>query len=104
MRQKSSTRLPNSGRKIQAIQTNSKILNEKSKFTRADNLTPASIPAEKGKLRDDLFVYENAMAIVDSAGKPGLVQIGELVRVGDVWKLTQIPQPIEGNATMAGGI
>ncbi len=93
-----------SGRKIQAIETNSKILNENSKFTRADNLTPASIPAEKGKLRDDLFVYENAMAIVDSAGKPGLVQIGELVRVGDVWKLTQIPQPIEGNATMAGGI
>ena len=45
------------------------------------------------------------MAIVDSSGKPGLVQIGELVRVGDVWKLTQIPQPIEGNnATMAGGI
>jgi peroxiredoxin len=93
-----------SGRKIQAIETNSKILNENSKFTRADNLTPASIPAEKGKLRDDLFVYENAMAIVDSGGKPGLVQIGELVRVGDVWKLTQIPQPIEGNATMAGGI
>jgi peroxiredoxin len=93
-----------SGRKIQAIETNSKILNENSKFTRADNLTPASIPAEKGKLRDDLFVYENAMAILDSGGKPGLVQIGELVRVGDVWKLTQIPQPIEGNATMAGGI
>jgi len=93
-----------SGRKIQAIEANSKILNENSKFTRADNLTPASIPAEKGKLRDDLFVYENAMAIIDSGGKPGLVQIGELVRVGDVWKLTQIPQPIEGNATMAGGI
>jgi peroxiredoxin len=93
-----------SGRKMQTIATNSKILNENSKFTRADNLTPASIPAEKGKLRDDLFVYENAMAILDSGGKPGLVQIGELVRVGDVWKLTQIPQPIEGNATMAGGI
>ena len=45
------------------------------------------------------------MAILDSGGKPGLVQVGELVRVGDVWKLTQIPQPIEGNnVTMAGGI
>src|SRR5580704_1462086 len=93
------------GRKIQAVQAASKILNEQSTFTRADNLTPASIPAEKNKLRDDLFVYENAMAIIDSAGKPGLVQIGELVRIGDVWKLTQIPQPIEGNnSTMAGGV
>lgn len=93
------------GKKMQSIQATSKILNEQSTFTRADNLTPATIPIEKNKLRDDLFVYENAMAILDVAGKPGLVQIGELVRVGDVWKLTQIPQPIEGsNATMAGGI
>ena len=36
------------------------------------------------------------MAIVESQGKTGLVQVGELVRIGDVWKLTQIPQPIEG--------
>jgi len=95
----------NPGKKMQSIQATSKVLNEQSTFTRADNLTPASIPAEKNKLRDELFVYENAMAILDVGGKPGLVQIGELVRVGDVWKLTQIPQPIEGaNATMAGGI
>jgi peroxiredoxin len=95
----------NPGKKMQSIQATSKILNEQSTFTRADNLTPASIPAEKNKLRDDLFVYENAMAILDAGGKPGLVQIGELVRVGDVWKLTQIPQPIEGaNSTMAGGL
>jgi peroxiredoxin len=95
----------NSGKKMQSIQATSKVLNEQSTFTRADNLTPATIPAEKNKLRDDLFVYENAMAILDAGGKPGLAQIGELVRVGDVWKLTQIPQPIEGNnATMAGGI
>jgi thiol-disulfide isomerase/thioredoxin len=95
----------NPGKKMQSIQATSKILNDQSTFTRADNLTPASIPAEKNKLRDDLFVYENAMAILDAGGKPGLVQIGELVRVGDVWKLTQIPQPIEGNnATMAGGL
>ncbi len=95
----------NPGKKMQSIQATSKVLNEQSMFTRADNLTPATIPAEKNKLRSELFVYENAMAILDVGGKPGLVQIGELVRVGDVWKLTQIPQPIEGaNATMAGGI
>jgi peroxiredoxin len=95
----------NPGKKMQSIQATSKVLNEQSTFTRADNLTPATIPTEKNKLRNELFVYENAMAILDVGGKPGLVQIGELVRVGDVWKLTQIPQPIEGaNATMAGGI
>ena len=84
----------------------SKILNERAAWMRADNLTPCAIPAEEGKVREDLVVYENAMAIIDTQGKTGLLQIGELVRVGDAWKLTQIPQPIEGSSTqvMAGGV
>src|SRR5262249_21767866 len=63
------------------------------------------IAAEEGKLQNDIIAYENAMAIVETAGKPGVIQIGELLRTGDVWKLTQVPQPIEGNGTrvMAGG-
>jgi thiol-disulfide isomerase/thioredoxin len=94
------------GRKMRDAVAGSKILSNSSATARADNLTPCAVPAEEGKTRDDLVVYENAMAIVESQGKTGLVQVGELVRVGDVWKLTQIPQPIEGTTTqvMAGGV
>jgi thiol-disulfide isomerase/thioredoxin len=94
------------GRKMRDAVSGSKFLSDRSATTRSDNLTPGTIPAEEGKTHDDLIVYENAMAIVESQGKTGLVQVGELVRVGDVWKLTQIPQPIEGqNAqVMAGGV
>jgi thiol-disulfide isomerase/thioredoxin len=93
------------GRKLRDTVSGSKILADRSATPRADNLSPCAIPAEEGKAHDDLIVYENAMAIVESQGKTGLVQVGELVRIGDVWKLTQIPQPIEGqNAqVMAGG-
>jgi thiol-disulfide isomerase/thioredoxin len=94
------------GRKMRDAVAGSKILSNASATARADNLTPCAVPAEEGKTRDDLVVYENAMAIVESQGKTGLVQVGEMVRVGDVWKLTQIPQPIEGTTTqvMAGGV
>jgi len=93
-------------RKMRDVLSASKILNERAAWMRADNLTPCAIPAEEGKVREDLVVYENAMAIIDTQGKTGLLQIGELVRVGDAWKLTQIPQPIEGSSTqvMAGGV
>jgi thiol-disulfide isomerase/thioredoxin len=94
------------GRKMRDAVSGSKFLADRAATARADNLTPCTIPAEEGKLRDDLTVYENAMAIVESNGKTGLVQVGELVRIGDVWKLTQIPQAIEGQNTqvMAGGV
>ncbi|HEV8002025.1 MAG TPA: redoxin domain-containing protein [Planctomycetaceae bacterium] len=100
------TGLAEPARKMRDAAAGSKFLSDRAATARADNLTPSALPAEDGKLRDDLIVYENAMAIVESSGKTGLVQVGELVRIGDVWKLTQIPQPIEGqNAqVMAGGI
>jgi thiol-disulfide isomerase/thioredoxin len=94
------------GQKMRDAVSGSKFLSDRTATTRADNLNPGTIPAEEGKTHDDLRVYENAMAIVESNGKTGLVQVGELVRIGEVWKLTQIPQPIEGqNAqVMAGGV
>lgn len=100
------TALAEPGRKMRDAIAGSKFLSDRAATARADNLTPCAIPAEDGKLKDDLTVYENAMAIVELNGKTGLVQVGELVRIGDVWKLTQIPQAIEGqNAqVMAGGV
>jgi thiol-disulfide isomerase/thioredoxin len=100
------TALSEPGRKMRDAVSGSKFLADRAATARADNLTPCTLPAEEGKLRDDLTVYENAMAIVESNGKTGLVQIGELVRIGDVWKLTQIPQAIEGqnSQVMAGGV
>src|SRR3984885_665720 len=93
------------GRKLRDAVSGSKILADRSATPRADNLSPCAIPAEEGKAHDDLIVYENAMAIVESQGKTGLAQVGELVRIGDLWNLTQSPQPIEPQPPqlMAGG-
>jgi hypothetical protein len=44
------------------------------------------------------------MAIVDNEGQSKLVQIGEMIRVGDVWKLTQIPRPLEGQMQITPGL
>jgi thiol-disulfide isomerase/thioredoxin len=95
---------PNS--KIAAIRSSSKILNSKTRWLRFDGSTPGTIPSDAGKASTDLLVYENTMAIVDNSGKTGLVQIGELVRVGKVWKMTQIPKPLEGDSVQVslGGL
>jgi len=100
------------GKKAKAILAKSKSMTPLSRWTRFDAQMPNTIPVDEGKSNADLQVYESAMAIVETPAKAGAegkfnaVQIGEMIRVGEVWKLTQVPQPIDetGTLTSAGGI
>ena len=89
--------------KLRDLLSKTKSLTPRSKWIRFDvaSAMPSMIPADDGKATVDLILYENAMAIIETEAAPPknslLVQIGEIVKIGDVWKLTQIPLPIEGN-------
>lgn len=77
---------------------NSRLASSKTQFLRFDGANPGVVPVDQWNTTGDITVYENAMAIVDPGdNQPGLIQIGEMIRVGDVWKLTGIPSPLEGN-------
>ena len=84
--------------KLKKAIAGSKIVTPKTSWMRFDGSAPSVIPADQLGTPKDLFVYENVMAIVDVGGQPGLIQIGELVRVGDVWKMTSLPTPLEGDS------
>lgn len=92
-------------RKFRANLGKSKTIGRDSTWLRFDASSPSIVPEDAGKADRDLWVYENAMAIVETGGQSGLVSLGEMVRVGDVWKLTQVPQPLEGESLQiaAGG-
>lgn len=97
--------------KLRDALSKSKSLSPRARWMRFDvaSAMPSLIPADEGKAGVDLILYENAMAIIETeAAAPKnslLVQIGELIKVGDVWKLTQIPLPIEGNQVqLAAGV
>ncbi len=98
----------NPAQQMRDVLTRSKTITGGTKWVRFDSsmLMPNLIPRETGHADRDLVVYENVMAIVDNGGQTGFVQIGELVQVGDVWKLTSIPQPIEGEQlqVVVGGL
>jgi thiol-disulfide isomerase/thioredoxin len=93
----------NLGPKLKAAMAASKVLKSDSRWMRFDGLMPGVVPADDGKSNVDLYVYENATAVIEPG--PAIVQLGEMVRVGEVWKLTQVPRPIEGNTQFeAGGL
>lgn len=93
----------NLGLTMKSVLAKSKVFTAKSNWMRFDAQMPGSIPADDGKATTDLQVYENAMIVVEPG--PALVQVGEMIRVGEVWKLTQVPLPVEGGTlTVAGGV
>ena len=53
---------------------------------------PGVVPAGTDGSTKDLRVYENAVAVIESGGKHGQVQIGTLVQVGDAWRVIDLPQ------------
>jgi peroxiredoxin len=95
------------GKKSRAVLAKSRSLNAQSKWIRFDAQAPSTIPEDEEKAAGDIQVYENAMVIIESQGKFLGCQIGEMIRIGEVWKLTQIPQPIDekgGFQVTAGGV
>lgn len=86
--------------KLRAALNGSSSLKSTTKWLRFDSsmLMPSLVPTESGLSDHDLLVYENVMAIVETGGETGFVQVGEMVKVGDAWKLTRIPQPLDSSA------
>ena len=52
---------------------------------------PGIVPAGTAESTKDLLVYENVMAVVQTGESHGQVQMGTLVKLGDAWRVIDIP-------------
>ena len=95
--------------KARAAVSQPALLNTQSKWFRFDTPAPGLIPAEQIDASDDLTVYQNAIAYVENGPQKKIdaISIGEMVQVGNVWKLVNVPAPFDaGNEAIVamGGI
>jgi tetratricopeptide (TPR) repeat protein len=94
-------------KKATAAVSNTKVLNARSQWVRFDASLPGLVLAEDMGTSQDITVYENAMAYVQNGEKLDLISIGEIIQIGDVWKLVTVPAPLDtsGSAMVTiGGI
>lgn len=82
-------------KKVQASLANPKMLNKNTVWVRFDAPLPGIVPGEELGAARDIIVYENAMATVQNGERYELISIGEMIQIGDVWKLAQIPTPVD---------
>ena len=54
-------------------------------------LRPGTIPAGTNGATKDVTVYENVVAMVETAGKPVQIPIGTMIKVKDGWRIIDLP-------------
>lgn len=80
-----------------------KALGPDAKWLQFSGNQPGIVPAGTDGSTQDLRVYENVVAIVQSAREHGQIQIGTLVEVGPVWRVIDLPVlETEKQGEMAG--
>ncbi|MBA4018285.1 MAG: thioredoxin [Pirellula sp.] len=64
---------------------------------------PYTIPAGTGGSTKDITVYENIVTMFENDGKNGQFQIGTMIKVGDNWRLIDMPELLGADANQVAG-
>jgi thiol-disulfide isomerase/thioredoxin len=64
---------------------------------------PGVIPAGSDGSTKDIEIYDNVAAMIEVGGKNSQVAIGTLMRVGDAWKVIDLPQGLGGSEIATSG-
>lgn len=78
-----------------------KVVAAKSQWINFGATKPGTIPAGTDGSRSDVLVYDNVAAVIETEGKHSQLQIGTLVRVGEAWKVFELPKNL--NEELAAG-
>lgn len=92
-----STKLEGATTAFQSLVTKQKSVTAKTTWVHFGGTRPGTVPAGTDGSTRDLVVYENVVAMTETDGKNGQLQIGTLIQVGDTWRLIGAPDLGEGS-------
>jgi thiol-disulfide isomerase/thioredoxin len=81
--------------------TKQKLVNAKSDWLNFGGNQPGILAAGTGGSKKDLIVYDNVAAVVETDGKTVQLPVGAMVKVGDTWKLIDLPSIADDSAVAA---
>jgi Thioredoxin-like len=87
--------------KFQATVAKLTNLNEKTHWVHLETAQPECLPADQTGARQDLIRYKQATILCETAGKNDWLQTGEMIKVGEAWRIVDAPSPGEGAADNA---
>lgn len=97
-------RIAAAARQFAAEAARQRVVTAKSEWVHFGANRPGVIPAGTDGSTKDLVVYDNVTAVVETEKKHGQLVVGTLVRVGEAWRLIDLPRSLqaEGSAPAVG--
>lgn len=87
---------------FQALSRSQGFVDDTARWVNFGATRPGVVPAGTDGTAQDLVVYENAAAVIESDGLHSQVIIGTLVRVQDGWRVIDLPKSLsDANASVA---
>jgi thiol-disulfide isomerase/thioredoxin len=77
-----------------------KAVTPKTQWVQFGATQPGQVPASAETAKRDLLVYENVVAIIETAGQHDQLPVGTLIQVGSTWRVVDVP-PIGGDTALA---
>jgi thiol-disulfide isomerase/thioredoxin len=78
-----------------------RIVTAKSEWIHFGASRPGVVPAGTDGSTKDVIVYDNVTAVVETDKKHGQLAIGTLVKVGDAWRMFDLPKGLAGDQAAA---
>lgn len=66
-------------------------LNASTKWLHLETSSPSRMLAESTGMKGDVLMHYRALVLCDTAGKTDAIQLGEIVQIGERWKLLDAP-------------
>ncbi len=81
-----------------------KIVSAKSDWLHFGASRPGVVPAGTNGAEKDLMVYDNVTTVVETDGKHGQLVIGTMIKIGDTWRVFDLPKNLAGEQTAAASV
>jgi len=82
-----------------------RVVTAKSEWIHFGANKPGVVPAGTAGATKDIVVYDNVTAVVETGAKQhGQLVVGTLVKVGDAWKLFDLPKNLTGDQTASAAV
>ncbi len=81
----------------------SKPINKSAEFIDFSGAAPSVVPAGKMGLQEDLTIYDNTSVLFSNGDEIGNLSLGTLIKVGDAWRLVELPELIKPDSGVQNG-
>ncbi len=79
------------------------LVDSQSSWMHFGGIKPGVIPANTHGSTKDVMIYDSVQAVVNTGSKHGQLAIGTLIKLGDAWKVIDLPEVIQDGVAISNG-